>query len=105
MKPHVISYLAGTAVQRPRKTWGTRDRIADLAATARHAPAVLALIAALLADSAVTKARHALHDWQDARRQRADTRRDRRAGEYPIVDRPLTFLERQARRRQDRAHS
>lgn len=99
MNPHVISYLAGTADQRPRKKSALA---ADVALSICRAPATLALITALFADSAITKARHAAHDWQAARQAAAQARRESRAGEYPIVDRPLTFMERQARRRLDR---
>lgn len=78
---------------------------ADLAVSAFRLPRVLLLIAGLFADSALTKARHALDDWQTARHARAHARRESRAGEYPGIDRPLTYAELRARRRRDSEQS
>lgn len=80
-------------------------RVTGIALDVIRFPSVLLLIAGLFVESTLTKARHALHDWRAARRQAAEARRESRAGEYPIIDRPLTFGERQARRRRDRKKS
>lgn len=48
---------------------------------------------------ALAKTRGAVDGWRVARRDAAAARRDRRAGEYPVIDRPLTVMERWWRRR------
>lgn len=68
---------------------------ADLALTICRIPRQLLTLAALHTESAIGKARHAAADRRAARRESG-------AGEYPGIDRPLTFMERQARRRRDR---
>lgn len=81
--------------------------LADLTLSVCRLPLVLVLIAGLFVEAALGKARHALADWREHRAEWAAHRATggTDGGEYPVIDRPLTFGERQARRRRDREQS